>query len=252
MKVAYITGASSGIGKATALLLLSSNNYKVVGISRTKTITHANYTHVNFDLSKPENLIDFKFKHYENCNSYILINNAGIIEPIAHIGNQNNQDIANLYNVNLVSPSILTNKFINEFADKKLPIKIINISSGAGKRAVDGWSTYCASKSGLDLYTETLNTEIALKKQHHIKVYSIAPGVVKTKMQQSIRETKKNDFNSVQKFKDYYNNDELYSPEYVAIKLKLVIDNPELFKNVVFSVRDFQNTKGYLTNQEKQ
>ena len=56
--IAYITGSSSGIGKALAELLLE-NNHKVIGLSRTNTISHVNYKHVFIDLSEPEIVAKF-------------------------------------------------------------------------------------------------------------------------------------------------------------------------------------------------
>ena len=82
-KVAYITGSSSGLGKALAELLLE-HDYSVGGISRTASIEHANYQHVYLDLANINQVVDFQF--LVDGKEVLLINNAGIIGDILPIG----------------------------------------------------------------------------------------------------------------------------------------------------------------------
>ncbi len=238
MTIVFITGASRGLGKALTELLLEDDDVRVVGISRTQNIEHPNYRHKILDLSDIETVERYRFP-VEEYDKYILINNAGTIEPIAHIGHEFATDIKRNYNINLLSPSILINMFMRQFSNTGKPIHIINVSSGAGKYPIDGWSSYCASKSGLDMFSLTLKEEITIDGKVNVFIHSIAPGVVDTNMQEIIRDSNSDNFSNIDKFKNYYENDILTSPEEVALKFKEVIDNPEKFPDVIIDVRDF-------------
>ena len=99
---------------------------------------------------------------------------------------------------------------------------IINISSGAAKNAIPSWSIYCITKSGLDMLSLSLKEE----KHNKLRVFSVSPGVVDTNMQLEIRNSDKNSFPLHQKFVDYFINNELLSPESVALKIcKIIADS---------------------------
>lgn len=240
MTRAFITGTSSGIGKAITELLLNTNQYKITGISRRNNILHhPNYSHKSIDLSLVENTLNFKFEDLENYDSYLLINNSGMVEPVAHLGNSYNEKIQLNYSLNLITPSILSNKFLKALKSTNKKVHIINVSSGAGKYPIDGWSIYNASKAGIDMFSRVLKDEIEIQGKSNIYIHSIAPGIVDTEMQGVIRQSDKSNFSNIDKFKDYYKNGDLANPQTVAEKYLKVIQAPEKFKEVVISVRDF-------------
>ncbi|MCK5781622.1 MAG: SDR family NAD(P)-dependent oxidoreductase [Flavobacteriales bacterium] len=238
MTVAYITGASRGLGKALAELLLQEDDIRVVGLSRQQTIEHHNYRHIVLDLSDIEVVERFRFP-VEEYDKYILINNAGVIEPIGHVGHDFSTNILANFNVNLVSPSLLMNMFMRQFSTRSKEMQIINVSSGAGKYPIDGWSSYNASKAGIDMFSLVLNEELKKDNVEHIKVFSIAPGVVDTDMQGVIRSSDETKFSNIDKFKDLYNDGQLSCPESVAKLFKKVIDKPNDFPDVILDVRNF-------------
>lgn len=235
--IVYITGTSSGIGKALAELLLEQN-HKVIGLSRRQTIEHPNYTHISIDLSDVEEVQTFNFP-VNDKDDIVLINNAGSVGPIKPIGQQGAIEIIRLNNLNLIAPQILSNQFIRQYQGNSKPVyQIINISSGAGKRPIDAWATYCASKAGLDLFSETISEELLARQYNNWHIFSIAPGVVDTEMQSDIRQSNPNDFLNHQKFLELKNNNKLMSPVLVASKLMRVIERPKVYSDVVFSLRD--------------
>jgi benzil reductase ((S)-benzoin forming) len=234
--IAYITGTSSGIGKAIALKLLKEG-YKVVGLSRSCSISELNYSHISLDLSDLNAISKFEFSP-NNTEDVILINNAGMIGPIKPIGHHVEQDIIQINTVNVIAPQLLSNKFINKFIHLNHNYQIINVSSGAGKNAIDAWSTYCASKASIDLFSETIALELTGRNHNNWNIFSIAPGVVDTKMQNEIRESNPANFLSHQKFMDLNSNDELSNPVHTADLFYKVISRPNEYKSVVFSVRD--------------
>ena len=238
MTIAFITGTSRGLGKAIAELLLEDENIKVVGISRNQSIEHPNYRHKFLDLSDIETIERYRFP-VEEYDKYILINNAGVIEPISHLGHEFATDIKINYNINLLAPSILMNMFMRQFSNTGKLVHIINVSSGAGKYPIDGWSTYSASKAGLDMFSLALKEEIIIDGRENVNIHSIAPGIVNTEMQGIIRNSNSESFSNIDKFKNYFEDNLLTSPKEVASKFKKVIDNPEKFPDVVIDVRNF-------------
>lgn len=234
--IAYITGTSSGIGKAIALKLLKEG-HKVVGLSRTCSIEQSNYTHIKIDLSDLKALSEFDFPPNIQ-DDIILINNAGIVGPIKPIGHQIEAEIIQINTVNVIAPQILTNKFIHKFQPIDKNYQIINISSGAGKQPIDAWATYCASKSAIDLFSETVYQELKSRNHNNWHIFSIAPGVVDTNMQKDIRSANPNDFLNHKKFVELKVNNELAESKTVADKLYRIIQNPREHENVVFSLRD--------------
>ena len=234
----YITGTSRGIGKALAEILLENEKNIVYGISRHHTIEHTNYKHFTLDLSDTGKVKEFNFLPVENGDLIALVNNAGAIGEIMPVGKLTEDSIIDNYSVNLISPGLLINKFISFYQHYKTKKVIINISSGAGKHPIDAWSTYCASKAGLDMFTRVVAGEQKIN-QGDFHVFSIAPGIFDTQMQKEIRSANPKDFSRLNDFLDYKNNHLLNTPELVAKKIIHILHHHEQFNEIVFSINDF-------------
>ena len=98
------------------------------------------------------------------------------------------------------------------------------MSSGAAHTAIEGWSTYCSSKAGLDM----LNKCIDMEYQDIINL-SIAPGKVDTPMQNDIRFADEKAFPRLKEFQKYYKDGELADAKEVASKYIMILQNPKKF-----------------------
>lgn len=232
----YITGTSQGIGKAIAEQALLANNSKVYGFSRTCTITHKNYNHLNIDLSQVDEVLKVNFTKHSESQKVVLINNAGIIGDVKPIGELTNDSIVKVFNLNTICPAILTNKFIKCYKNSDVQIVIINVSSGAGRHSIESWGTYCASKAAVDMFSQVQQAENGFDNPK-LKVFSIAPGIVDTNMQQQIRGVDSKDFPHLEKFIGYKTKGQLASTEEVAKKILEVVNKPEMYQDILLDVR---------------
>ncbi len=238
MNYYFITGASRGIGKALVNCLQEDSNNHVTGISRTPVPDHAGYRHIILDLTDTAAVADFKFAALEDARKIVLINNAGAISEIKPLGRLDNNQVVRDFHINLVAPAILMNNFIAAYSSYEAEKIIVNVSSGAGKNPVDGWSTYCASKAGLDMFTRVADKEAVLGRYSGFRILSIAPGVVDTQMQEEIRSSNEADFSRIADFENYKKSGKLADAAEVACKYLYLINNPEKIPGVVFSVND--------------
>lgn len=212
----FITGTSSGLGKAMAEQVLMHDDTRVYGIGRRHTIVHENYLPINIDLSDLAVLKQFVFPSLE-AQTIVLFNNAGRLGEIAYCGNLDNEDIIQSYTVNTIAPHLFCNQFIAQYQAADAQKIIINITSGAAKTVYDGWGVYGAGKAALDMFTQSIAAEQQkINATNKILAYAIAPGVMQTAMQDQIRNTEAVNFSQQQKFKDLYQNNKLYHPEDVA------------------------------------
>jgi benzil reductase ((S)-benzoin forming) len=226
-----ITGTSSGIGKALANFYLEKGE-KVVGISRRSTIKHENYRHIECDLSDIDAVksIDLSRIIKAQLEPTTLINNAGTIGVIGRTWDLDTDHFLKVGNLNIVAVQSLCAHVI-KLAGFEQVEAIVNISSGAGRRPIASWSAYCASKAAVDLFSETLLAELK-EVGASTRVYSVAPGVVDTGMQEVIRSSNPEDFSIHQNFVDLKEQDGLRKPEEVATLIYALL-NKETQQEVV-------------------
>ncbi len=232
----FITGTSSGIGQAIVKVLLQHQDNKILGFSRTNKLFHPQFEHEAIDLSQTKDLDKISFPNLKKPKIIVLINNAGMLGKIKHIGQQKNQNIIDAMQVNFTSAAVLINQFIKKYQDVDCEKIIINISSGAATTAYDGWGNYCSAKAALNIFTEVIAKE-QKTKQFPIKAFAIAPGVVDTIMQDTIRNTEVENFSNKGKFVDLKNNNQLYKAHDVAEKLVVMIQNTDMIDGIISRIR---------------
>jgi benzil reductase ((S)-benzoin forming) len=231
-----ITGTSRGIGKAIAENYLLRGE-KVIGIGRNHTISHANYSSLVCDLSNAELVNQISFPPF-NEEPVIFIHNAGILGKVNYFERLESSEIAQVMQVNLFAGATILQQLLKKIP-KTSPFKSIFISSGAGKNPIASWASYCASKAAVDLFCQTIQLEEQQLGRSNFHCLSVAPGVVDTDMQATIRESNEVSFSEVKRFKEYKNSNQLYTPELVSKKLmKLVHETP--LDQVLYSLRDIE------------
>ncbi|MCX8033792.1 MAG: SDR family oxidoreductase [Thermodesulfovibrio sp.] len=185
-KVTIITGASKGIGLATAykfaqegsnLMLIARSENSLKNIA--EDIQKKYGTKVIFtsaDISKPEEIekaFEVFTKNFSKID--ILINNAGR-GVFNYIQNGSIKEWKEVIDLNLTGLIYLTHLSANLMI-KERKGHIVNISSVAGRIGIPGWSVYCATKWAVIGFSESIRKELL---KYNIKVTVIEPGVVKT------------------------------------------------------------------------
>lgn len=185
--IALITGATSGIGEATALLL-AKNNYNIIITGRReekldllkKKITAETNSEVftlNFDIrSLPENEAAVKSLPMEWQNIDLLINNAGLAAGYNSIQEGVIDDWERMIDTNIKGILYITRLISPKMVERGTG-HIINISSVAGKETYPFGNVYCASKHAVQSLTKGMRIDLL---KHGIKVSSVSPGAVDT------------------------------------------------------------------------
>lgn len=216
-----ITGASRGLGKALAEAVLQLPDTKVVGVSRHATIEHERYQHQPLDLSDSvavENNLAKVFGQWADAASVTLINNAAVLGEIGYLGEQANEHFEFVFAVNVIAPAMLMNTFLSAYSGRLIPRTVLNISSGAAQRPVDGWGAYCASKAALEMLTLTAQKEQDLRGSG-IRIRSLSPGVIDTAMQEHIRAADAQQFSEAPRFAGLHAESKLQAPTAVADRI---------------------------------
>jgi NAD(P)-dependent dehydrogenase (short-subunit alcohol dehydrogenase family) len=188
--VVIITGASRGLGAATASWLANAGS-AVTLVARSA----AALERVAHDVQKrggPALVVEADISDAGACRAAVLktldrfgrldalVNNAGIVEPIAAVAQADTARWHYNIAVNLLGPFYLARSAIVELRKRKG--RIVNVSSGAATLTVEHVSAYCAAKAALNHFTRVLAAE-----EPHLAVISVRPGVVDTRMQETIR-----------------------------------------------------------------
>ncbi len=198
-KVAYVTGASKGIGEAIAIELgklgasvIVGFNSDLEGAKKVVNIIKENGGYavvLKGDISKNTDIFrikDFIEKNFGKLD--ILINNAGI-SNIGLFMDYSLDEIDRLINTNLIGTMKITNALFDLIRKGKYQ-SIVNISSIWGNVGASCEVLYSASKGGINLFTKALAKEVA---SFGIRVNAVAPGVISTKMNSWLNEDEKRD-----------------------------------------------------------
>lgn len=196
-RVALVTGSSSGIGEAVARELLR-RQWRVVGFSRRMAaLEHLLYSHLQLDLANTAELASRVDAEVGNVvadptvTRLALVNNAadpGLLGPLDRV---DPIEMLRVYAINVVSPAWLMGWLVRR-SKGDVPLRIVNLSSGAALSAFPGLGPYGTSKAALRMVGMVLASELELPERpggarQDATVMSYDPGVVDTAMQAAVR-----------------------------------------------------------------
>jgi NAD(P)-dependent dehydrogenase (short-subunit alcohol dehydrogenase family) len=179
-RVAIVTGASSGIGRATAEML-ALRGALVAAFARTATASELPMLAIDGDVSDPfaiERLFAETESRFGDCD--ILINCAGMIDPKI-LTEVTAEDWDRMFAVNVRGTYLASRRALPSMIAKRggSIVNVASISGVQGPEKFPGWVSYCASKAAVIGMTEALAVEV---KQYGVRVNSVSPGSVDTKM----------------------------------------------------------------------
>ena len=191
-KIAIVTGASSGIGYATALALSKAGARVAVGARRTTRLAEladkindsgGQAYSQELDVTKKESCASFVNNVLEKWGSAdILVNNAGLM-PLSFIKNLKVGEWDQMVDVNIKGVLYCTAAVMPHMLERRSG-HIVNISSVAGRIVFPAGSVYCATKHAVTAFSEGLRQELSVRK--NIRITCIEPGVVATELTSTI------------------------------------------------------------------
>lgn len=213
---AILTGHSKGLGLGIAHALLR-NGHAVMGLSRQQNQALASgypglLQEHEVDLCLPVERVhpaleSFIQQFIRDAREILLINNAGMVAPVGPLPEQNPLTVGAAVQLNIAAPFLLSSMLANQLAPGQ-HLKILHVSSGAGRSAYSGWSVYCATKAALDMHAQA----VQLDQVPHIQICSLAPGVIDTDMQAEIRQVDSALFPNKNRFLELKDQKQLANP----------------------------------------
>ena len=244
-----LTGASRGMGLAMAEQLLAID-HQLLCISRhqnqalTLRAAELDCTLTQWPLDLSDALpVANQLAHWLQgldarvLASVTLINNAGIIPTIAPLNASDPVELTRALRVGLEAPMLLTSAFLKATWHLQIPRKVLNISSGLGRRPMASQSAYCAAKAGMDHFTRCLALDEA-RVANGAKVCALAPGVIDTDMQTQLRNAALDDFPDQSGFAHLKQSGQLTTAIEAAERVLACLDHPDFGQQPVADVRD--------------
>lgn len=204
-KIAIITGASSGIGEATAIALSQQGATVVLAARRMKRLKDlkdrivqagGEVLVVQTDVSsfgQVKCMVDEVIRRYGKID--ILVNNAGVM-PLSFVKSLRVDEWEKMIDVNLKGVMFCVAAALPHMR-KQGNGHIINISSTAGRRVFVGGAVYCATKFGLNAFSEGIRMELTASE--NIRITLVEPGVTATELPLAIADQDFKDNNPVRR-----------------------------------------------------
>ncbi len=244
-----VTGSSRGLGAAMLRQLLRPDAV-VLGIARRSTADlaaaalarSARLEQWQHDLAEAVPvaqrlqrwLAEFEPTDFAQAT---LINNAGSVTDPAPAADSDLAAMASALRVTLEATVVLTAAFLRATRAWTGPRRVLNISSGLGRRAMAGSAAYCAAKAGMDHFSRAVALEEA-NLRHGARIVSLAPGVIDTDMQAQLRAADPAGFADRATFVQLKESGQLLSAEAAAERVLAWLARPDFGSQPVADVRD--------------
>ncbi|QHJ01240.1 SDR family NAD(P)-dependent oxidoreductase [Xylophilus rhododendri] len=239
-----LTGASRGLGQAMARQLLSAGN-TLLCISRKRDdslASAAGLTQWQADLadgaSVAARLAEWIAKLQPDAfASATLVNNAALMPPAVPLRDAAPADTVAALRVGLEAPMLLSSAFLSATAGWTVPRKVLNISSGLGRRPMASQSAYCSIKAGMDMFTRCAALDEA-QRPNGARLCALAPGVIDTDMQQQLRGGDPAAFPDQARFAGLHGSGQLVSAEDTARAVLAYLARADFGQQLLADVRD--------------
>ena len=244
-----LTGASRGMGLAMARQLLLPG-HTLLCISRTESTALAQHAQQAgaalvqwcHDLAESSALGPrleswLREQGSTSWRSATLINNAGVIARVGPLSQADPDDLAHALRVGLEAPMLLTSAFLRATDGWTAERRVLNVSSGLGRRPMASQAAYCAAKAGMDHFSRCVALEEALKTGG-AKICSLAPGVIDTEMQLHLRSADPEAFPDRDSFARLKTSGQLTLPDEAARRVLAWLARADFGAKPVADVRD--------------
>ncbi len=221
--VAWVTGASAGIGAAVAQALVE-RGWSVIGVSRSPG-EDRRWSHLEADLSTPEGwevmTNSFAAVMDVGADRALLVHAAGTAGPFGPAHGVDGEEYRQAVLLNGAAPLVVGQQYVACAVDHGVPATVVMLSSGPS--IYPGWSSYKPGKAAVDSWCATVGAEHE-GPSPAVRAYAVTPGPVDTGMQRQVREADPDAFPKVGKFKALHESGELPSPEWAAEGILAVVD----------------------------
>lgn len=240
-----VTGASRGLGRAIAEQLLQPG-HRVLTLSRrpdpalaaAASARGAELVDWAIDLADApaaaQRLADWLAA--QPPSDAALINNAALLSEPAPLRAGGLAELSGAVRVGLEAPLLLTAAFLRATESWGTDRRILNISSGLGRRALAGSASYCAVKAGMDHFSRVVALEEAGRAQP-ARIVSLAPGIIDTDMQVQLRTADRDRFPAGATFEGFHSQGQLDSPASAAAKVLRFLAKPDFGADPIGDVR---------------
>jgi NAD(P)-dependent dehydrogenase (short-subunit alcohol dehydrogenase family) len=244
-----LTGASRGLGAGIAAQLLARDvmlltlsrrpDPALEDAARTASAALEQWAiDLGHDIGAAARLEAWLHQHTAgDFSSAALINNAGLLGRVGPVDSSDAETLAAVLRVGLEAPLLLTSAFLRATRSWAIDKRVLNVSSGAGKRPIGGWAAYCAAKAGLDHATRVIALDEARQPQP-ARLVSLAPGVIDTDMQGELRAADAAGFPEHFHFVEMKAAGQLPSPEAAAARVLAYLMRADFGSTPVDDVRN--------------
>lgn len=239
-----VTGSSRGLGGAMLEQLAAREGARVLGIARNvhEGAAVARTEQWRADLSEPEPVAR-RLREWlagldgASFDAATLINNAALLTEPRPLADSDLTSTATALRVGLEATVLMTAVFLDATRDWPGARRVLNISSGLGRRPMAGSATYCGIKAGMDHFSRTVALEERMRP-NGARIVSLAPGAVDTHMQVQLRSADPSGFPDRDIFVQLKEKGSLLSPEQAARLALAWLDRKDFGEQQVADVRE--------------